>query len=80
MRLGKYSTLILLAILGAFMIDHCFPRLARCAEPTNAAVAREIVQEGNRAIIEAFLKYELEEVNRNVTDKLLDRHPSLVFS
>jgi hypothetical protein len=79
MRLGKYSTLILLAILGAFMIDHCFPRLARCAEPTNAAVAREIVQEGNRAIIEAFLKYELEEVNRNVTDKLLDRHPSLVF-
>ena len=79
MSLGKYLAVILLAILGATMTEHCFVPVAFCDEPPNAVVAREIVQEGYRAIIEAFLKFELEEVNRNVTEKLIDRHPSLVF-
>ena len=79
MSLGKYLAVIFLAILGATMTEYCFAPVAFCDEPPNAVVAREIVQEGNRAIIEAFLKFELEEVNRNVTEKLIDRHPSLVF-
>ncbi|MFH0959564.1 MAG: hypothetical protein V1897_12750 [Pseudomonadota bacterium] len=79
MRLGKYSAVILLALFSAIMLEFSCPEPAFCAEPPDAVVAREIVQEGNRAIIEAFLKYELEEVNRNVTDKLIGQHPSLVF-
>ena len=79
MNFGKCSAVILLAILGATATEYRFPPVASCDELPNAVVAREIVQEGNRAIIEAFLKFELEEVNRNVTEKLIDRHPSLVF-
>ncbi|MFH1113096.1 MAG: hypothetical protein V1792_04175 [Pseudomonadota bacterium] len=40
---------------------------------------REIKKESNRVIIEAFLKYELSEVNKYVTQPLLNKHPSLVF-
>jgi hypothetical protein len=79
MNFGKCLAVILLAILGATATEYRFPPVASCDELPNAVVAREIVQEGNRAIIEAFLKFELEEVNRNVTEKLIDRHPSLVF-
>lgn len=79
MNMGKCSTFILLVIFILTMTNLCFPPLAVCDEPSDAVVAKEIVRDGNREIIEAFLKYELEEVNRNVTDKLIDRHPSLVF-
>ncbi|MDQ7785589.1 MAG: hypothetical protein RDU20_22100 [Desulfomonilaceae bacterium] len=44
-----------------------------------AEISREIKKEGNRVIIDAFLKYELSEVNRHVTKPMLDKHPSLEF-
>jgi hypothetical protein len=42
-------------------------------------IAQEIVSPVNKPIIEAFLKYELGEVNEQVTKPLLADHPSLVF-
>ncbi len=46
---------------------------------SEAETTREIKKESNRVIIEAFLKYELTEVNKYVTRPLLNKHPSLVF-
>ena len=46
---------------------------------SDAEISREIKGEPNKVIIEAFLKYELQEVNRLVTRPLLRAHPSLVF-
>lgn len=46
---------------------------------SDAEIAREIAKEGNKAIIEEFLKYELREVNESVTKPLLNQHPSLSF-
>ncbi len=49
------------------------------AELSNAQISKEIAQEQNSAIIEAFLKAELREVNENVTKPLLPQHKSLIF-
>ncbi len=46
---------------------------------SGAEISREIKKENNRAIIDAFLKYELGEVNKYVTKPLLNKHPSLEF-
>jgi len=46
---------------------------------SDAEISKEIQKEGNRAVIEAFLKYELTEVNKYVTKPLIGKHPSLVF-
>jgi hypothetical protein len=51
-----------------------------CAKQlSDAEIAREIVRENNRVIIEEFLKYELWEVNEYATKPLLQDHPSLIF-
>jgi hypothetical protein len=47
--------------------------------PSDSKISREIMKKNNREIIEEFLKYELQDVNRHVTDKLLPAHPSLEF-
>ncbi len=46
---------------------------------SDAEISKEILAEHNRAIIEAFLKNELREVNEKVTKYLLKDHPSLIF-
>ncbi len=42
-------------------------------------IAAEIISPGNKPIIEAFLKFELGEVNQQVTELLIEQHPTLVF-
>ncbi len=56
-----------------------FPTAAAGKTLSNAEIAREIVKDNNRVIIEAFLKYELGQVNEQVTRPLLKSHPSLIF-
>ena len=48
-------------------------------ELSDAEIAKELVKENNKVIIEEFLKYELGEVNEHVTKPLLKNHPSLEF-
>jgi hypothetical protein len=48
-------------------------------ELSDAEIAKELVKENNKVIIEEFLKYELGEVNAHVTKPLLKNHPSLEF-
>ncbi|MGC8657981.1 MAG: hypothetical protein ACP5U1_02810 [Desulfomonilaceae bacterium] len=70
---------IVLVVTALAIMNFLSPNRASCAETSDAAIAREIVKENNKAIIEAFLRYELGEVNQNVTQKLLGQYPSLVF-
>ncbi|MCX5862568.1 MAG: hypothetical protein WCG29_04340 [Desulfomonile sp.] len=46
---------------------------------SDADVAREVLKDSNKAIVEEFLKWELREVNENVTKYMLNDHPSLIF-
>ncbi len=46
---------------------------------SDAEIARDLVAENNRIIIEEFLKYELRDVNEYATKPLLKAHPSLIF-
>jgi hypothetical protein len=46
---------------------------------SDAEIAKEVANEGNKAIIEEFLKCELREVNESVTKPLLNQHSSLNF-
>ncbi len=48
-------------------------------ELSDAEVAKELVKQNNKVIIEEFLKYELGEVNQHVTRPLLKNHESLEF-
>jgi len=48
-------------------------------ELSDPEVAKELVKENNKVIIEEFLKYELGEVNEQVTKSLLKDHRSLEF-
>lgn len=80
MRIGVSSLgCTLLAALMTTVFCSYFAQTASCKELSDSAIAQEIVKESNKAIIEAFLKNELSEVNRDVTRKLLNEHPSLVF-
>ncbi len=47
--------------------------------PSDSTISREIMKKNNREIIESFLKYELQDVNKHVTNALLPSHPSLEF-
>jgi hypothetical protein len=46
---------------------------------SDTQIAQEIAKENNKVIIDEFLKYELGEVNEQVTKYLLSKHPSLEF-
>ena len=46
---------------------------------SDAEVARELFKDANKTIVEEFLKYELQEVNEQVTKFLLKDYPSLIF-
>lgn len=48
-------------------------------ELSDAEVAKELVKQNNKVIIEEFLKYELGDVNEHVTKPLLTNHRSLEF-
>lgn len=70
---GYYRALILFAT--ALLV----PALAFAKLPSDAEIDREIKNPNNRAIIEAFLRYELDLVNESAVKPLLQQHPSLVF-
>lgn len=70
--------IIFLMVIVVFF-NFSSPKLVLCAEQSDSVIAREIVKDNNKTIIEAFLKYELNEVNKEVTQKLLGQYPSLVF-
>ncbi len=55
------------------------PLIAAGKTLSDAEVAKEVMKENNRVIIEEFLKYELREVNEYAAKPLLQKHPSLVF-
>jgi hypothetical protein len=75
-RLPVISVMILISCLFV-ILDGKKPLMAR--DLTDAEISKEITKEQNKAIIEAFLKNELTEVNQNVTNQLLPQYPSLVF-
>ena len=66
-------------VIFIFGILALFPAAVAGKTLSDAEIAREIVKENNRVIIEAFLKYELGQVNEQVTKPLLKSHPSLIF-
>lgn len=68
--LGLTVICLLLAVLT-------FPAHAR--QLSDAEVARELLKDHNKAIVEEFLKWELREVNDKVTKYLLKDYPSLIF-
>jgi hypothetical protein len=70
-HLGKVMCLALVLVAQ--------PLFCAAKELSNAQISVEIKKEANRAIIEAFLKAELSEVNKYVTRPLLSQHPSLIF-
>ena len=69
-----YVTIYLYAYLLSMLPVYC-----NAKQLSDAEIAREIVAENNRVIIEEFLKYELRDVNEYVTKPLLKSHPSLIF-
>ena len=52
---------------------------AAAKQPSDAEISRELNKEPNKVIVEEFLKQELREVNKHVTQSLLKDHPSLEF-
>jgi len=56
-----------------------WPPLSTAKDLNNAEIAREIRKQSNEVIIDEFLKYELRDVNKNVTNHLIKAHPSLEF-
>jgi hypothetical protein len=68
-----------LAVAAIWSIVLLFPLAATAKRLSNAEIAREVGKKNNQAIIQAFLVYELREVNKYATRPLLKRHPSLVF-
>jgi hypothetical protein len=69
-----FVTIVFVYVFIAMLPVYCSAR-----QLTDAEIARELVAENNRPIIEAFLKYELREVNEYATKPLLRDHPSLIF-
>jgi hypothetical protein len=55
------------------------PAVSDAKTPSDAEIDKQIKDPDNSAIIETFLKYELNEVNENATKPMLKQHPSLVF-
>lgn len=56
-----------------------FPLAAGAKRPPDAEVNRAIQDPNNQAIISEFLKFELAQVDKEVTQPLLKGHPSLIF-
>jgi len=56
-----------------------WPLSSWAKRPPDAEVDRAIREPNNQAIVSEFLKYELAEVDKDVTRPLLNSHPSLVF-
>lgn len=52
---------------------------AAVSDMSDQQISAEIGKEQNKAIIDEFLKYELQEVNEYATKPLLRAHPSLIF-
>jgi hypothetical protein len=63
--------------LGVILWAGCLG--AHAAEYTDAQIAKELAKDANKQIIDKFLRYELREVNDNVTKAMLPKHPSLEF-
>jgi hypothetical protein len=66
-------------IIFAYVFIAMLPVYCSAKQLSDAEIAREIVAENNRAIIEEFLKYELRDVNEYAAKPLLKAHPSLIF-
>jgi hypothetical protein len=77
MRLPVQGFFGAVIVCGLFLCSAA-PGLA-VAAMSDAQIAREIVKGNNKAIIDEFLKYELNDVNSHVTRFLLPSHPSLEF-
>ncbi|MGD9819094.1 MAG: hypothetical protein AB7V04_10400 [Desulfomonilaceae bacterium] len=75
----KTSLMGLLILVWAISFVHFVHQESMARELSDAQISKEILKEHNKVIIETFLKNELTEVNQNVTNQLLQRHPSLVF-
>jgi hypothetical protein len=73
----KYSCLAIV-VLCVLMLGF-LPSYAQNKELSDAVVAREIVKDSNKAIIDAFLQAELRDVNEHAVKPLLNQHPSLEF-
>jgi hypothetical protein len=66
-------------IIFAYVLIAMLPVYCSAKQLSDAEIAREIVAENNRVIIEEFLKYELRDVNEYAAKPLLKAHPSLIF-
>jgi hypothetical protein len=66
-------------ILSVLLLALVMPVTSSAKSLSDAEISKEILAEHNKAIIEAFLKNELREVNEKVTMHLLKDHPSLTF-
>jgi len=71
------------SFLAAGLLIYCFitaaPDSVFGKELSDAEVAKELVKQNNKVIIEEFLKYELGEVNEYVAKPLMKNHQSLEF-
>ena len=65
------------ALIASYIVLLALPLLASGRSLSDREIAKEIEKASNKAIIEAFLKYELREVNKYATIPLLKKHPSL---
>ncbi|MEJ2718555.1 MAG: hypothetical protein P8182_15700, partial [Deltaproteobacteria bacterium] len=74
-----YAQKTCLVVAMLWLTGLFFPLVATAKRLSDAEINREINKKNNRAIIEAFLVYELREVNNYATKPLLKNHPSLVF-
>jgi len=68
-----------LGIIVLCVLTLGLPSYAQDKEPSDAVVAREIMKEGNKVIIDAFLQAELRDVNEHAVKPILNQHPSLEF-
>lgn len=64
---------LILALVSLFSVK------GFCAQPSDREISQRLTEKKNKAIIEAFLKEELSEVNHYAAKPLLKSHPSLDF-
>lgn len=69
----------IISVLCLSLINSVPVACAQTKRLTDAQVAQEILKPNNKAIVEEFLKWELRDVNDNVTKYLLKNYPSLIF-
>ncbi len=66
-------------LIVACLMALLFPAFTTGKSLSDAEIDRQIKNEDNRAVIDTFLKHELNEVNEYAAKPLLKQHPSLVF-